>query len=88
MIWSSFLAGKYAIGIAESTTGKVTGPWRQQEEPLFRQHGGHGMLFRSFDGRLLITFHGPNSPDGAERAHIYEIEDQGETLRLKRELTE
>ena len=26
MIWSSFLAGKYAIGIAESTTGKVTGP--------------------------------------------------------------
>lgn len=88
MIWSSFLAGKYAIGIAESTTGKVTGPWRQQEEPLFRQHGGHGMLFRSFDGRLLITFHGPNSPDGAERAHIYEIEDQGETLRLKRALTE
>ena len=88
MIWSSFLEGKYAIGIAESTTGKVTGPWRQQEEPLFRQHGGHGMLFRSFDGRLLITFHGPNSPAGAERAHIYEIEDLGETLRLKQELTQ
>lgn len=86
MIWSSFMNGEYAIGIAESTTGKVLGPWRQQPVPLFNKNGGHGMIFRSFDGKLYITFHGPNSPAGSERAHIYELEDAGDTLTLKKEL--
>lgn len=83
MIWSSFLNGQYAIGIAESTTGKVRGPWRQQTDPLFSQDGGHAMIFTSFEGQLYIIFHGPNSPSGAERAHLYEIEDTGDSLRLK-----
>lgn len=88
MIWSSFMNSEYAIGIAESTTGKVSGPWKQQPEPLFTKNGGHGMIFETFDWHLCITFHGPNSPSGAERAHIYELEDTGDTLVLKKELTE
>ena len=83
MIWSSFKNGDYAIGIAESVTGKVFGPWRQQKEPLFDKHGGHGMIFNTFDGRLCVVLHAPNSPSGAERAHIFEIEDLGHTLKLK-----
>ena len=86
MIWSSFMNGEYAIGIAESTTGKVTGPWKQQTTPLFNKNGGHGMIFKSFDNKLYITFHGPNNPGGAERAHIYELDDTGDTLVLKKEL--
>lgn len=86
MIWSSFKDGNYAIGIAESTTGKVIGPWRQQEKPLFDKHGGHGMIFRTFDGRLCLVLHAPNSPSGQERAHIFEIEDLGDTLQLKGEI--
>lgn len=86
MIWSSFMNGEYAIGIAESLTGKVSGPWRQQEQPLFTQNGGHGMIFHTFDGRLCITFHRPNSPGGEERARIFELEDRGDTLELKQEL--
>lgn len=87
MIWSSFMNGEYALGIAESATGKITGPWKQQKEPLFSQNGGHGMIFKKFDGTLCITFHGPNSPGGAERARIFEIEDTGKTLKLKKEIT-
>lgn len=83
MIWSSFKNGQYAIGVASSYTGSVFGPWVQQKETLFDQHGGHGMLFRTFDGRLVLTFHSPNSPGGSERAQLYEIEDTGETLVLK-----
>lgn len=86
MIWSSFMDNEYAIGIAESITGKVRGPWKQQKTPLFSKNGGHGMIFKSFDGKLHITFHGPNSPSGTERAHIYELEDAGDTLLLKNEL--
>lgn len=86
MIWSSYMQGRYAIGIAESVTGKVSGPWEHQEEPLFTKDGGHGMIFRTFDGRLCITFHQPNWPGGKERAHIFEVEDKGDTLRLLGEL--
>lgn len=86
MIWSSFMNGEYALGIAESTTGKVTGPWTQSKTPLFTKNSGHGMIFKSFEGKLYITFHGPNSPAGAERAHIYELEDNGDTLLLKGKL--
>lgn len=86
MIWSSFTHENYAIGLAESVTGKVTGPWRQQKEPIFSKNGGHGMIFRTFDGKLCITLHGPNTPLGQERALIYELEDKGNTLVLKERL--
>src|SRR5690606_27790757 len=83
MIWSSFKEGNYAIGVAESVTGKVRGPWIQQKDLLFEANGGHGMLFRSFDDRLMLTLHGPNSAAGSERMLIYEVEDVGSTLQLK-----
>ncbi|WP_313491715.1 glycoside hydrolase family 43 protein [Sphingobacterium multivorum] len=86
MIWSSFKENSYAIGIAESVTGKVSGPWIQQKDLLFSQNGGHGMLFKTFEGQLMLTFHGPNSPAGSERMLIFEIEDLGSTLKLKKQL--
>lgn len=85
MIWSSFKNGKYAIGIAESATGKIRGPWKQQPDPLFEEHGGHGMLFKTFEGKLMLTFYRPNIPAGSERMRIFEIEDTGNTLKLKGE---
>lgn len=81
MLWSSFMNGEYAIGIAESVTGKVLGPWRQSDTPLFSRDGGHGMVFRTFDGRLCLVIHAPNSEN--ERARIFELEDTGDTLVLK-----
>lgn len=83
MIWSSFHQNKYAIGIAESTTGKVVGPWTHQSQLLFGENGGHGMLFKSLDGKLFLILHGPNEPSGSERACLFEIEDMGYTLKVK-----
>ena len=85
MAWSSFMNGTYAVGIAESATGKIIGPWQQQSEPIF-VNGGHSMIFRTFDGRLCLVLHSPNSPGGSERAKIMELEDLGHTLRVKSEL--
>jgi GH43 family beta-xylosidase len=87
MIWSSFTQEGYAIGVAESVTGKIRGPWKQHPEPLFNGDGGHGMIFRTFDGRLCIVFHQPNHPGGAERAHVFELEDTGFSLVVKQEIT-
>ena len=82
MMWSSFKDGTYAVGLAESDTGKIIGPWRQQKEPIFI-NGGHSMLFTDFEGRLCLVLHSPNSPGGKERAKIFEVEDLGNTLRVK-----
>ena len=85
MIWSSFDNGQYALGVAESATGRVLGPWIQQPEPIFSHNGGHGMIFRSFNGDLYLILHSPNEPDQAERAHLFKLIDTGNTLTLANE---
>ena len=66
----------------ESTSGKLAGSWKQRAEPLYAADGGHGMIFRRFDGQLMLrVLHSPNKM--TEPAPIFEIEDTGETLRVK-----
>lgn len=60
MLWSTMGEAGYAMGYAVSESGTILGPWRQSPAPLFGKDGGHGMLFRDFDGRLLMTLHTPN----------------------------
>jgi len=82
MIWSSFGTQGYAVGLAYSTSGKIAGPWKQIEKPLFAANGGHGMIFRTFDNRLMLVLHQPNS-GSQERAHFFELRDTGDALALK-----
>ena len=82
MIWSSFGEQRYALGLAVSESGKVRGPWKQVSEPLFRKDGGHGMIFRTLDDKLMVVLHQPNRGK-LERARFFELEDTGTSLRLK-----
>ena len=84
MLWSSFTETGYTTGIAVSDSGTIVGPWRHHSEPLFRQDGGHAMIFRDLDGRLPVALHSPNrSPD--ERCRLFALEDTGEIMRLRNE---
>jgi len=82
MLWSSIgTGGGYAMGIARSESGSVEGPWTQEPEPIWGRDGGHGMVFRAFDGRLMLSLHAPNkTPD--ERAVFAEVEERGGSLRI------
>ncbi|MCV9389288.1 glycoside hydrolase family 43 protein [Reichenbachiella ulvae] len=82
MIWSSFGPEGYALIQAVSDSGKIHGPWRQIEKPLFKAHGGHGMIFKTFEGQLMLSFHQPNSGK-LERAQLFEIKDKGDHIALK-----
>jgi arabinan endo-1,5-alpha-L-arabinosidase len=82
MLWSSFGSKGYAMGMARSETGQVTGPWRQDPEPLWAEDGGHGMIFKTFDGKLMLTFHSPNKTP-LERAVFVELEETAVSLKLK-----
>lgn len=82
MLWSSFGSKGYAMGIARSESGAITGPWRQDAVPLWAEDGGHGMIFRGFDGRLFVTFHTPNNTP-KERPIFIEIEETDTGIQLK-----
>lgn len=81
MLWSSFGRGGYVTGVARSESGAVTGPWVQAPEPLFARDGGHPMLFRAFDGRLIMALHTPNRP-GQERVRLLPVRETAAGLEL------
>jgi hypothetical protein len=84
MLWSSFNEQGYAMGVARSRTGTVAGPWDQDPEPLITGDGGHGMVFRTFDGDLMLTFHQPNrGPD--ERPRLVRLIERGDRLAVAEE---
>ncbi len=60
ILWSSFGADGYTIGLARSASGQLLGPWRQDPRPLYSHDAGHCMTFRDFDGTLWLSFHQPN----------------------------
>lgn len=73
LLWASFIEQKYAQGLAVSVTGKVTGPWVHRPEPIYREDGGHGMIFKTFDGQRMLALHGPNQTPN-ERAKFIPID--------------
>lgn len=82
MILSSWSGGGYAVGVAVSDSGEVTGPWRQQKELLYPKDGGHGMFFRKPDGSLIFALHAPNDTPN-ERPVFYPVEIADGVLRMK-----
>lgn len=82
MLWSSYDKGSYVEALAHSATGKLEGPWKQ-DGILVGDDSGHGMIFRTFDGRLMLVLHHPFNPR-VSRAKLYEIEDTGDTIRIRK----
>ncbi len=58
MLWSSYENAGYVQTIARSKSGTLQGPW-EQLPPLLRNDSGHGMLFHTFDGQLMLVLHHP-----------------------------
>lgn len=73
MLWSSFSKNGYAVGQAFSSSGKLAGPWKQVDKPLFDGDGGHPSLFKTFDGKLVMSIHQPNK--GNIRCHLFELSE-------------
>lgn len=78
MIWSSVGENGYAIGQAVSQSGLIVGPW-EQAGLIFEENGGHGMIFETFEGELMLAFHQPNiSPQ--ERAQLFRVVEENGLL--------
>ncbi len=60
LLWSSWSdCGGYAMGISTCRGTSLFGSWTHGENVIARG-GGHGMVFRTVHGELLLTYHSPN----------------------------
>jgi hypothetical protein len=85
MIWTSWVFSDYVQGVAYSENGTLDGPWVQQKEPVTPPNFGHGMLFRTFEGKLLLSVHSHKSVNGRtiRIPHLFEVDDSGARLVVK-----
>ena len=61
MLWSSYGKGhSYIQALAHSSNDDIDGTWTVDRDLLFEKDGGHGMIFRSYGGRLMLALHSPN----------------------------
>jgi beta-xylosidase len=84
MLWSSYDRTGYVQGLARSRSGTLAGPW-EQLDPLVRRDSGHGMLFRRFDGTLMMVLHRPFQN---ARGKLYVMRDTGDRVAIVREATD
>lgn len=84
MLWTSWVYDVYTQGVAYSESGTLDGPWIQQSDPITPPNFGHGMLFRTFDGRLFLSCHSHSSVNGrtVRRPKFFPIDDSGDELRI------
>jgi hypothetical protein len=90
MLWSTYeknvagqdgtVSGGYVQTYAVSGSGDLAGPW-EQRRPLVRDDSGHGMLFHTFDGRLMMILHRPFED---ARGKLYEMRFAGHELEIVR----
>jgi hypothetical protein len=81
LLWSSWGEHRYAQGIAYSTSGSIKGPWVQEKEAFKGDNSGHGMLFTTFEGKLLFVVHHAEE-NGARKPQLWEVDDSGDKLIL------
>lgn len=81
MLWSSSRDGVYCQAVSRSCSGMLLGRWTHDPELLVSQDGGHGMVFRTFDGRLLFTCHQPNQGP-LERPRLMEATEEAGALAI------
>ncbi len=64
IIWTSWVNELYTQGVAYSLSGTLDGPWKQEQLPITPPNYGHGMLFRTLNGKLLMCLHSHENKNG------------------------
>ncbi|GAB3977906.1 glycoside hydrolase family 43 protein [Spirosoma terrae] len=82
MIWTSWIYDVYTQGVVYSKSGTLDGPWIQEKEPITPPNFGHGMLFHTFDGTLLMSVHSHKSVNGrtVRVPHLFKADLSGSKL--------
>ena len=85
MLWSGWGSHRYAQGVAYSASGKLAGPWVQEDEALVQMNSGHGMLFHTFDGKLMMSLHHASLEPGQadiRKPFLLDVDDSGDKIKI------
>lgn len=81
LIWSSFTDSGYVQAACYSDNGDIDGNFCHDLPLVAEKDGGHGMIFKGFDGKNYLVLHRPNNnPD--ERPVLTEIIETDGHLEL------
>jgi beta-xylosidase len=82
MLWTSWIYNVYTQGVAYSKSGTLDGPWIQEKDPVTAPDYGHGMLFHTLDGKLLMSVHSHKEINGRylRIPHLFEVDLSGDKL--------
>ncbi|UOE52785.1 glycoside hydrolase family 43 protein [Mucilaginibacter sp. SMC90] len=85
MIWTSWVYSVYTQGVAYSKSGTLDGPWIQEKVPVTPPNFGHGMIFKTLQGKLLMAVHSHQDINGHYRRipHLFEVDDSGDKLIVR-----
>jgi len=84
MLWSCFTDNGYCQCYALSDNDEIDGLW-EQREIIFDNDGGHGMMFRDFNNRLVLTLHTPNKTP-CERVVFFEAKETSKGINIVKEV--
>lgn len=84
MLWSSWSDRRCAQGVAYSKSGSLAGPWLQVDVPLVPDNSGHAMLFRTFEGKLLMLLHhqGLEENPGPRKPTLLDVDISGNEIQV------
>ena len=82
MIWTSWIYDVYTQGVAYSQSGTLDGPWIHDIEPITPPNFGHGMLFRTLEGKMLMSVHSHKNVNGRYQRipHLFQVDFSGDKL--------
>ncbi|MCM1365246.1 MAG: glycoside hydrolase family 43 protein [Faecalibacterium sp.] len=81
MIWSSSINGNYCAAVSFSSNGEINGEWLHEKELLFSKDGGHGMIFKGFNGKLYFVCHQPNERE-KEKPVLFCLTESNDRIKL------
>ena len=82
MIWTSWIYDVYTQVVAYSQSGTLDGPWIHDIEPITPPNFGHGMLFRTLEGKMLMSVHSHKNVNGRYQRipHLFQVDFSGDKL--------
>ena len=80
LLWSTFSKDGYVVALAHSSNDEIDGKWTIDPLPLYKDNGGHAMIFKDNNGYKLVL-HTPNIPF-FEHPKIIDIEYINGSFRL------
>ncbi|WMI65697.1 glycoside hydrolase family 43 protein [Aestuariibaculum sp. YM273] len=84
MIWTSWIYDVYTQGVAYSESGTLDGPWIHEKDPITPPNFGHGMLFKTFEGKTLMSVHSHKKVNDrtVRIPHLFEVDLTGDKLEV------